>query len=148
MLIKYDNSLILNIKDSRSLIAILVMQHLGAAVLLLATPLPWFVRVALWVTLAVSGYRSVVRHGLRRGAGAIVGLRLNADDACEIQFAGIDAWHSCRLVDSWVHPWVVIARLRYDPRGLSVGVVIPWDAVDPELFRQLRIRLRLRRVAA
>lgn len=130
------------------MIAIMVALHLGAAALLIATPLPWFARAALWVALAASGYRSVVHHGLRRDAGAVVGLRLNADNECEIQFTGIDAWHSCRLVDSWVHPWVVIARLRCDPRWLSVGLVIPMDAADPELFRQLRVRLRLRRVAA
>lgn len=123
----------------------LVIVHGGAVAIALPLPLPIPVRLVLAVLTLASLYRGVHRHALRRARAAVVGFQMNGgDDGCLLRRRGTEVWEEGRLIDRWVHPWIALAVVRCDGRRTTDRVVIPADAVAPEAFRRLRVRLRLR----
>lgn len=128
---------------SRALAGILLAVHGGALAIALAMPLSLWIRLILVVTVFGSLYRGLTRHALRQSRGAVVGLRIDgADDRCALRRREAAAWEEGRLVDCWVHPWLTLAVVRGAHR-LPERVVIPADALPAEMFRRLRVRLRL-----
>jgi hypothetical protein len=125
-------------------IAALAVLHLGAAVLLLFTPLPLWVTALLLILISVSGWQCVRVHGLRRGRTGLIALELDAPD----EAPGVVQLHTqsrelrAELKSAYVHPWLVVLRVRCaDRRGVR-AVVLTADSVTAETFRQLRVRLR------
>lgn len=110
-------------------------------------PLSWWWRLALGGAVVLSLYLALRAHGLRL-AGAVTAVELDRDGSWALRFAGDASWHSCRLIDRWVQPRVVILRLRRDGWRRAHNVVIFADAVAAEPFRRLRARLRLEAAAA
>ncbi len=139
-------SLRLDLGASRLLAAVLMAAHGGAAAIAAWLPLALPFRLGLLALVAVSLYRGLRDHALRRGARAITAFRLNADDTCAVQ-RGAAGWEEGRLRDCWVHPLLTILVVRAGGRRRSVSVVIAADAVSAEAFRRLRVRLRLQTAA-
>ncbi|OGI48278.1 MAG: hypothetical protein A3B81_06280 [Candidatus Muproteobacteria bacterium RIFCSPHIGHO2_02_FULL_65_16] len=145
---RFDNNLILNIKVSRILIAVLAVAHLGGMVLVGIVPLAWGMRATLWAMLGLSLYRSVRRHGLRRGPGAIREFELDPDGICSVRLAGSEAWRECRCTSVFIHPRCVLATAALADRRWPLALVIVADAVEADFFRRLRARLRQPAAAA
>jgi len=137
---KFDSPLIINIKVSRLLGLALLASHLGAAVLILAIPLPIEVQTLLLGALLVSLYPAVMRHALRRGSGAVTGLEIDTDGEYTLR-RGEGAWLPCQYIENFLSPWLVIVRLRPEGRRWPVSVVLARDAVEATAFRELRARL-------
>lgn len=121
--------------------------HLGAAIVVGVVPLPAALAAGLWLTLGVSLYDVLRRHGLRFGAGVVTGLALGADGNCQVEHRGQESALACRVVSGLVQPWVVVLRLRCEGRRRPLGLVLAADALEPQAFRRLRARLRLQRPA-
>lgn len=142
------DNLTVELGPSRALTAALVLVHGGAVALGLMLPLALTVRITLVALIAVSLYRSVQRHGLRRAHNAIEALALNVDDDCALRHRGSSEWRPGRLIDRWVQRWLTILVVRCDGHRWAESVVICADALPAERFRRLRVRLRLRTEAA
>ena len=142
------DSLTVELGPSRVLTAVLVLLHFGAVVLALVVPLALVFRATLVILIALSFYVGVYRHGLRRGGNAIVALMLSGEDECAVRRRNTTEWETGRVVDRWVQPWLTILTVRSDARRWSTSIVICADAVAPDAFRRLRVRLRLRTEAA
>ncbi len=138
----------MQINGSPGLGIALAMMHLGAAAALGMAPLPWTVRVLVWILIGISLVRSLRLHATRQGADAVTALLLEADQELSLRLKGSSDWQSCQVLSQALHPWVVVLRVRCRPRRGTLSLVICADAVEPSAFRRLRARLRLRREAA
>lgn len=129
----------LQIKPSRYQFWLISTAHL------LAFVSPWFSRIGGWAFIIsfvvlvhwVSGLRSQGRFACDR---AVSGVRLiNEQWAIRRRH---NVWLDVEFVgESLVTPFVTIIRFRSQRR--MVYAVLFFDAVDPEVFRQLRVRMLL-----
>ena len=110
------------------------------------TPLPGGLGWVLTIALLISLYRQLCRHALRCDRRSIVGLELDTAGRGAVCYADASEWFACSVIESYVHPRVVILRLQAEAsmRHFSVVVVV-WDAVAAEVFRELRVCVNLLR---
>ena len=145
---RFDNNLILKIEVSYYLMALLATAHAGGAILVGMVPLHGFLKTGLWALLVVSAVHAIRLHGLRTASRAVVELELDTEGLCAVRRKGDENWRAAEIVQSLVHPWLVILVLKPADRLWRVSLVIPADAVEAEVFRRLRARLRLQTRAA
>lgn len=145
---KSSAKLRLDLGASRTLAAVLVAVHGGAAAIAALVPLALPLRLVIVALIAAGLYRGLRDHGMRWGADAITALVVNDDDACAVRRGGADAWEDVRVLDRWVHPRLTILVVRCERRRWASGIVIPADAAPAEAFRRLRVRLRLQTAPA
>lgn len=115
-------------------------MHVGACVSILIIPALWYLKAPLVILVAASLRGSLMKHGLRHRPGAIVELELQEND-CAVRFHGSMAPIPASVVNAFVHPWLVVLRLRVNGQQRPAGVVILRGSADPEAFRALRVRL-------
>jgi hypothetical protein len=140
---KFDSSLTLNIDRSYFLTGLLALLHLGAALLVGIVPLHPAWRLGLWVTLGLSLYHALMRHGVRRGRRAVATVVLDGEGELAVYFAGNDNAVTARILSRFIHPWLSVLSLRCTDRRWPVSLIVTRDAVDPETFRRWRARLKL-----
>ena len=145
---KFDSNLIINIKVSYFFVSLLLLMHLGGALLVGLIPLVWSLKGLLWVALAVSVVRVWRLHVSRTSPHAITALELDHEGTCSVRRGQTGPWQVCERFQAVVHPWMAILLLRCEGRRWPIGLVIAADAVEPEPFRRLRARLRLQTRAA
>jgi hypothetical protein len=126
----------------------IVGVHAGAALAVLSARLPamiGFLSIVLLSALCIRALR-LWREGRWSGPGT---FRLCDDGVWLHTYPGLPARH-LELVPPWfVHPWLVIMRLRpRDGRGAPVDLVLPPDSLPPDQARHLRVWLRLGRVVS
>jgi hypothetical protein len=143
-----ENNLILNIKVSRFLAGALLLAHLGGMLLLLAVPVFWLIRLALWALLGMSLYRSLRVHAWRQGPSAIETIEMDGEGIVSVRFAGKEDWRTCRITNQFVHPWLTLLSLKIENRRWPVSLAIAVDAVEPDPFRRWRVALKFHRVPA
>ncbi len=105
--------------------------------------MPWHAKVPLVFSVGISLRASLMRHAMRRGSGAVVEFELR-EDQCALRFDKERALAPATLVGLFVHPWLVILRLRIDSKHWPVAVVITRNGIDAGAFRELRVRLHVR----
>ena len=145
---KSESSLILNIKVSRFLAGVLLFVHLGGMVLLLAVPVSWPIRLALWALLGMSLYWSLRVHAWRNGPPAIDAIEMDGEGVVSVRFAGTGDWHVSQVTGRYVHPWLTLLTLKVESRRWPVNLAIAADAVESEPFRRWRVALKLHGVPA
>ena len=143
-----ESNLILNIKVSHFLAGVLLFVHLGGMALLMAVPVAWPVRLALWALLGISLYRSLRIHAWRQGPSAIETIEMDGEEVMSLRFAGKDDWHVCQITSRFVHPWLTLLSLKIESRRWPVSLAIAADAVEPEPFRRWRVALKFHKVPA
>ncbi len=145
---RFDNNLIVKIKVSYTLVAVLAGVHLCGALLISVVPLPGFLKTGLWALLVASAVHAIRLHGLRSASRALVELELDTEGLCSVRQNRDANWRAAEIVQSLVHPWLVMLVLKPEGRRRRVSLVLPADAVEAEAFRRLRARLRLQIRAA
>ena len=73
---------------------VLLLVHLGGMALLIAVPVSWGVRLALWALLGMSLYRSLRIHAWRQGPSAIETIEMDGEGVVSVRFAGKEGWHA------------------------------------------------------
>lgn len=129
----------LKLGPSRRLAAAVAAMHIFAGVMLgLAAPVLWLAAPLLAGSLAHVLHREV----LRRSPASIVAFTLHADCRCEFHTRSGAVREAQLLGSSFVAPWLTVLNLKTADSPLARHVVIVPDAVDSEIFRQLRVRLK------
>jgi hypothetical protein len=133
------NKLILNINKSLILIAILLGTHAGALSLALAVPIALGLKIGLVMLVVASLWWQ-----WRQNAGVALGeLRLEDDGTCIQSVNGEQRRY--RLTRAIAHAGFV--RLTLQRAGERTRTqLIPRDAVEPEVYRDLRARIVQRRL--
>lgn len=153
----FDATLTLELKRSPTVIVLLTAMHVGAFTIAWIVPASALVRAGLVLFVLGSFAHALMRHA-RLGVswnGLPVWLRPKIVAALEwdragdwsVRYAGEVQWHACVLRDRWLHPRLVILRLRSETDARAVHVLLAADAVAREPFRRLRARLQLQTAA-
>lgn len=158
MSLPFDATLTLALKRSPALIVLVCAMHVGAYAIVWLMPMAIYLRVGVAIAVIVSLGHTLVRHArLVSLANRLpVWLRPRVVDAVEwdaagnwsIRYVASTQWHPCALREHWLHPWLVILRLRPETGRGTATVLIVADAVAADGFRRLRARLRLQVAAA
>ncbi len=134
--------MIININKSYTLIALVLLAHVGAFACLLAVSLPWWVLTITGLMILASLFW-LMQRGALSPQGA---WRIREDGTClgpSLNFSTeSDSW---QIIEATCYPgWV---RLQLRSRGLPVRtLLILRDAVDSEAFRELCARIEQRRL--
>ncbi len=146
MLRRYDKSLVIVIKHSYFLGYVFGFSGVGAVWVLTCLSLPYAIDWGLAAVILVSLARLLCLHVLGCARNAIRWIKLESSDVCTIAHDLNHPWQDCRVVGWFVHPWLVILRLQEDNARRPRAVLVAWDALPEDLFRELRVRvLGLRR---
>ena len=128
---------VFELRASRRLARALIALHAAAALAILAAQLPWPLKLAVVLLLALSGRAALRRHAARTAPSAVTRLVRRTDggwvalrnDGTAVIGALADA--------SVVHPWLVVVGIEDGWRTLFTPV--PADALHPEDHRRLRV---------
>lgn len=153
----FDATLTFELKRSPSLIAALCAMHVGALIIVWAVPGAVVTRAALTVVVVLSFVHALLQHA-RLGLLSkrlpqwlkpriVEAVEWDTAGNWSVRYAGSAQWHGCVLRERWLHPWVVILRLRSEMDARALNVLVAADAVAADAFRRLRARLRLQTVA-
>jgi len=142
----HGESLHLDLKPSRRLVAGLLSAHAVGAILLLPLTLPLWAKLAGIAGLSASLAYYLLSDGLRRLPRSVVGLVLRRDRdeglSCEIRLGNGQRFPGRVLGTTLVVPALVVLRVRAEALRLPRTVVVPGDALEPEDLRTLRVMLR------
>ena len=136
-----DRALILRPRASRRLATALLLVHGAAALSVLWSPMHWCLHsVAGGLILAsiVVHWRALI---LRRAPRSIVAAQWSPSSGWQLSFPGGLTRAGDLSQNSIVLPWVVILSFRCQAMG-RVHLILPTEALEAELARELRVRLR------
>jgi len=126
-------------RSSRSLALILTTLHITAAVcVLLVVPYTSNALLLFLPVLGMNFYTQYCRHVLLSDSKSVVTVR-HAEQGWLLRFLEEEEIDVQILPDSYIHPLLVILNFRQGRQRFSVP--LPFDALDPEQHRKLRVRL-------
>lgn len=132
----------LALKPSRQLSAWLLFGHIAAAVCVLIVAMPLWLQALLAMALLLNLIYTLTYQAWRRWPTSIVGLLFERDGEVRVEYRNGTVRAARVLGSSFVAPYLTIILLKPDQRWLTSAVVILPDAVEPELYRQLRVWLK------
>ncbi|MCB1735040.1 MAG: hypothetical protein H6981_09040 [Gammaproteobacteria bacterium] len=132
----------LHLGGSRTLAAIFLLTHLVALVMVWASGFPVAGQSCFSVLIVMSAGWMYRRHVLRRGPGAVRALYWDSDGSWRL-FDAEDQAHPVQRHGEFLRtPWLVLLNFR-TPSKMRFTALIPRDALPPDDFRRLRLRLRV-----
>lgn len=132
--------LIIEAGRSRRLAAFLLTGHAAALGVCLVLPIPLTPRLLLVGVILASLADSLFTHAWRRSARAVVTVEAQPGRPWVLHLRSGSALPARLLSSSFVHPRLLVLNFRTG-RLFGRSVVLPEDAADPDLLRQLRVRL-------
>ena len=132
------------LKPSRQLSAWLLLGHIAAAVCVLIVVMPLWLQALLAIVLLLNLIYALSYQAWRRWPASIVGLQFERDGVAMVEYRNGAVRAARVLGSSFVAPYLTIVLLKADQRWRTNAVVILPDAVEPDLFRQLRVWLKWR----
>jgi len=127
-------------EPSRQLASYLLAAHAGALVVSLLLPLAAPLTLLLVAAILVSLVDSLRTHAWRRAARAVVAIAAEPGGPWVLYLRSGRALPARLSSSSFVHPRLVVLNFRTG-RLFGCSVVLPEDAANPDLLRQLRVRL-------
>ena len=124
----------------------LLVSHLGAMLCLFPVAIMLWLKILLGLAIGGSMIRYQRDYITQRHTFAPTQLILTPDDEWfRIKHNG-DSQDITLLAGAWVHPWLIVLRF-VDGNHQSYSYILTADNVDPEVLRQLRVRLRYRKTS-
>ncbi len=139
----YATPLRLDLKPSWILFWILTFAHLGAAALMAVSGLTGWASGVLALSVLASYLWLQTRYALLRHPLAVQSVTWGRGDEWQVRTRNGKDILARLAPDSFVRPWLAVLLLRPRSGGALRRVVILPDTLDAEIFRQLRVRLRL-----
>lgn len=133
----------MNLKKSWTVSGILVVLHGGAAAIAASLPITWTPRLVLLGLITNSLYHSVRRYALHKGERTIRWAELDGDGEWYLGLGNAETLGPCYAKGYYAKPWLIIIRLASPGKHLPLSLLVTPDAVDHEVFKNLRVRLNL-----
>ncbi len=128
---------------SRSLAAFLLLVHGLSVAALVITPLPLWLQLGLGLLLMASLIHGYALHIFRAAPQAITTAVWDELGLWRVTLASGRTLEAQLLPDSFVTLPLVVLNFRTGPWWSRRSLVLAGDAMDPELLRKLRVRLKL-----
>ena len=116
--------------------------HLGALILIPFLPIEPMLQLAMGLLVSINLAHALRTHALRTNSYAIRSAEWDAEGEWILFMASGEKVSAQLKGSSYVQPWLVVLNFSIG-RFLSRSLILLPDAVDPELLRRLRVRLRL-----
>jgi toxin CptA len=129
-------------RPSSRLAFLLLVIHAAAAAVAVALPLDWPWRVLLLSAVLLSGAYLTAGHWLRRLPWSVREALWQPDGAWTLTLGSGRQVEARLLPSTYVSPVLVVLNFRRSGWRPCSLVLFP-DALDPDLLRRLRVRLRL-----
>lgn len=138
----FANTLVVQLKPSRNLSAVLTLQHLVALPIVLLLQVSWSVVGLVCGLVCISLYRTVSRCALLRGRYSITQLVWGEDALIIVK--DLELTESEAILDEqyYVHPNLMILNLKLLSGGRRT-LILCSDSADRDTLRQLRVKLLL-----
>ena len=138
----FANALVVQLKPSRILSAVLTLQHLVALPIVLLLQVSWPVVGLVCGLVCLSLYRTVSRYALLCGRCSII--EFVWDGGALIRVKDLELTESEAILDEqyYVHPNLMILNLKLRSGGYRT-LILCSDSADRDTLRQLRVKLLL-----
>ena len=138
-----------NVTLQRSAILALALAcgYLLPVGVLAATSIPFAAKLICAVALLLGAGFSIREH-VWHARGAVEAIVLRPDNAWRVRLCGSEQASPARLQPrALVLPWLTVLRFEL-PGAVRRSAILTVDNVDPDAFRQLRVRLRCSTLAS
>lgn len=137
----YAPTLYLERRPSLALAGGLLASHGAAVGIVWVLALPVWAQITLTLGIGASLLHALNEQALLRGRRAVKRLVWEKTGDWTLERGGTQL-RARLLGSSFVHPRLVILNFNLGGRS-TCSVVLPWDGVDTQTFRRLRVRLGL-----
>lgn len=146
----YARPLSIDLKPSRMLAGAAVCLHGGALLMIPWLPVSGWLVALLMSVVVISSVHMLAGPTLRVRSKAIVAVQWRGDGSWRLRTRDGEEREARLLADSYVHPWLTVLNFRVSGcvYGRRCSLVLLPDSLEPERFRQLRVRLRLEGASA
>jgi len=134
---KYASPLVLKPETSRVFVGVFLAAHLGAVLAVLPLDLPLEIKIGLLAILAISMF-VVLRS---KGLANVKNLTWKEGNEWVLELGDGSQYETHLLPSSYVSPWLVVLNFEKTNESKKRSVTLFRDALDPESFRRLRVRL-------
>jgi hypothetical protein len=131
----------LTIKSSVLFVLLLSVLYVLLVATLCLTHLDIWVRLSILSLILLSFFHHLFLDALRLSPASWISLSLN-ENHLVVGFRAGDVLSGVVMERSVITPWCVVLCARLEGRQLPACTVIFRDAMQPEAFRQLRVRLK------
>ncbi len=119
------------------------MLHLGGIAALLPLALPLLIQTLVIIIVLISLYYNLSLHSLLRFNQSINALCWFDDNEWQLTQRDGNKLHALLTMNSYLYPQLTILNFNLLGSKKTRTVIIFFDAIDENTFRQLRVRLRL-----
>ncbi len=119
------------------------MLHLVGIGILLMLDLSVVIQILVIIFVLISLYYNLRLHPLLRAEYSIVALCWREDNEWQLTQRDGEKIYAQLNMNSYMHPLLVVLNFSIVGTKINRSVIIFFDAIDNNTFRQLRVRLRL-----
>lgn len=134
--------LIIEIQKSRLMGVIVSLTHLSALAVIILIDIAGWMKLLLLVIVIASFANVVRRVVIRRAHNAITAIEVDSENNMSLIDGIGNSNRVSRLRSVFVNSIVTFATMVVEGKRLPQNLVIPFDAVDKEKFRRLRVALK------
>ena len=121
---------------------VMLLTHLSAFVIIFWVDIVIWVKLVLVILILVSMADVFRRVVLRRVGHAVTTIELDSDNNMKLIYRSGHQARVSRLRSTFISPVVTLFTVDVENKNLPQSLVIAFDAVDDEEFRQLRVALK------
>lgn len=130
-----------DLQPSYFLAFLLIFIHLGAiAILFFLDFVYWFIFIFSICALTHLAF-TLWRVAFRFGSRAIIRVSPQRDGSWRLVDRAGDVWHGELQSDSIRTRFFILLIFRVSEKRFSLPLILPWDALDKQNFRRLRVSL-------
>lgn len=134
--------LMIEIQKSRLMGVIVSLTHLSALAVIILIDIAGWMKLLLLVIVIASFANVVRRVVIRRAHNAITAIEVDSENNMSLIDGIGNSNRVSRLRSVFVNSIVTFASMAVEGKRLPQNLVIPFDAVDKEKFRRLRVALK------
>jgi toxin CptA len=143
MVNNFELPILISVRPSKWLKFWLCSIHMLAIPVVFMTDLVWYVEIVLVIAVCISLIVVTRNYIYRQGPNSIVSIMLSETDEWWLTTESDETFKAGLLPAALVHPLLV--ALQFRARDRNYNVILTPDAVDKDMLRRLRVRLRFQR---
>ncbi len=139
--------MLVKLHRSRFVGVVMLLTHLSALAVFYWIDLAVWARLLLILAVLASLVDVFRYFVLRLADKAITMIELDSDGNIKLGYRNGVHTHVSRLRSVFVSPVITLVTAKTEDSRFARKIVIPFDAIEPDVFRQLRVKLKQGRLS-